>query len=135
MKIHRQQQQETWTDGNSQCKNLMVTQQEQLLVQPTQNHQLISQNLLQNLVQSQACLTFLQNPKGHGINIGSPTIASLSPSPNLVPKSSPLPLYPTGLPTWDGFQGVSDSGALYYDPEGKPMLGATIGPKGQVQWP
>ncbi|XP_062372947.1 transcriptional-regulating factor 1 [Sardina pilchardus] len=122
MKIHRQQQQETWTDGNGPCKNLPVTQQDQqVLVQPAQNHQLLSQNLLQNLVQSQACLTFLQNPKNHAINI----------SPNIVPKSSPLPLYPTGLPSWEGFQGVSDSGALYYDPEVKPVLGA----KGQVQWP
>ncbi|XP_076145344.1 uncharacterized protein LOC143127629 [Alosa pseudoharengus] len=126
MKIHRQQQPETWTDGNGPCKNLTVTQQDQqVLVQPAQNHQL----LLQNLVQSQACLTFLQNPKNHAINISAQSLASLSP--NIVPKSSTLPLYPTGLPSWEGFQGVSDSGALYYDPEGKPMLGA----KGQVQWP
>ncbi|KAL2079507.1 hypothetical protein ACEWY4_025251 [Coilia grayii] len=138
MKIHRQQQHESWADsGSSQNRNLMVTQQDQVQVQlqPVQNHQLLSQNLLQNLVQSQACLTFLQNPKGHGVGIGAPPLAGLSPSPNLVPRSSPLPLYPNTLSAWDAFPGVPDSGTLYYDSEGKPMLGAAIAAKGQVQWP
>lgn len=129
MKTHRQQQQETWPDGHGPNKNLTVTQQSQVLVQPAQNHPLLSQNLLQNLVQSQACLTFLQNPKC------GPSIVGLGTNPNIVSKSSPLSLYQSALPTWDAFQGPSDSETLYYDPEGKAMLGATIGAKGQIQWP
>ncbi|XP_028839794.1 uncharacterized protein LOC114792632 isoform X2 [Denticeps clupeoides] len=138
MKIHRQQQQENWNDRSIQGQMLSPVHQNQLLTQAHQSQlpqthqdQMLSQNLLQNLVPSPSRLAFLQSSKTHGVSMSNNGIAGLNSNPNIAPKSSPIPLYPT----WDHFQMTNDPGGLYYDTEGKAMVGVAIGGKGQVQWP
>ncbi|XP_076829393.1 uncharacterized protein LOC143475416 [Brachyhypopomus gauderio] len=124
MKIHRQQQ-EDWRERIYPAAHHNLTQalqnQARTLTHPNQlaaqthQTQVLTQSLIQNLVQSQAQLAFLQSsktpsacfPMAHG---------SMGPaqSQQPAPKAPVLPLYSGQQQTWGSLHGNLDSG-LYYD--------------------
>lgn len=124
MKIHRQQQ-EDWRDRIHPNNHLGLAQalqnQNRTLTNPTQlvtqghPNQLLTQSLIQNLVQSQAQLAFIQSSKTQS-HCFTPAISSTnsSQSPQMTPKAPALPLYRGPQQTWGAIHGNLEAG-LYYD--------------------
>lgn len=124
MKIHRQQQ-EDWRErihpnnhlGLNQAlqnPNRALANPNQLVTQGHQN-QLLTQSLIQNLVQSQAQLAFIQNSKTQSpcFTTGLSSTNS-SQSPQMASKAPALPLYRSPQQTWGALHGSLEAG-LYYD--------------------
>lgn len=124
MKIHRQQQ-EDWRERIHPNNHHNLTQalqnQNRTLTNPnhlvTEGHpnQLLTQTLIQNLVQSQAQLAFVQSSKTQS-SCFTPPISSTNAtqSPHMAPKAPALPLYRGHQQTWGAIHGSLESG-LYYD--------------------
>ncbi|KAI5104255.1 hypothetical protein C0J45_5881, partial [Silurus meridionalis] len=124
MKIHRQQQ-EDWRERihpNShlslsqalQNQNRTLTNSNQL-VSHSHPNQLLTQSLIQNLVQSQAQLAFIQSSKTQSPCFTAAISRTNSrESPQMTPKAPALPLYRGPQQTWGAMHGSLESG-LYYD--------------------
>ncbi|KAK1797099.1 hypothetical protein P4O66_008488 [Electrophorus voltai] len=120
MKIHRQQQ-EDWRERIYPTTHHNLTQalqnQARTMMHPNhlvaQTHQ--THNLIQNLVQSQAQLAFLQSNKTPSACFTT-AIGSMGPtqSQQAAPKTPVLPLYSGQQQTWGSLHGNLDSG-LYFD--------------------
>lgn len=124
MKIHRQQQ-EDWRDRIHPNNHLSLTHtlqnQNRNLNNPnqfvTQGHsnQLLTQTLIQNLVQTQAQLAFIQSSKTQSPCFTTAiSSANSSQSPQMASKAPSLPLYRGPQQTWGAIHGSLESG-LYYD--------------------
>lgn len=124
MKIHRQQQ-EDWRDRIHPNNHLSLTHalqnQNRTLTNPnqlvTQGHsnQLLTQTLIQNLVQTQAQLAFIQSSKTQSPCFTTAiSSANSSQSPQMASKAPALPLYRGPQQTWGAIHGSLESG-LYYD--------------------
>ncbi|KAK2860446.1 hypothetical protein Q7C36_004612 [Tachysurus vachellii] len=124
MKIHRQQQ-EDWRDRIHPNNHLSLTHalqnQTRNLNNPnqfvTQGHsnQLLTQSLIQNLVQTQAQLAFIQSSKTQSPCFTTAiSSANSSQSPQMTSKAPALPLYRGPQQTWGAIHGSLESG-LYYD--------------------
>ncbi|KAG7330233.1 hypothetical protein KOW79_006455 [Hemibagrus wyckioides] len=124
MKIHRQQQ-EDWRERIHPNNHLSLTHalqnQNRTLTNPnqlvTQGHsnQLLTQSLIQNLVQTQAQLAFIQSSKTQNPCFTTAiSSANSSQSPQMASKAPALPLYRGPQQTWGAIHGSLESG-LYYD--------------------
>ncbi|KAI4895737.1 hypothetical protein NFI96_024038 [Prochilodus magdalenae] len=124
MKIHRQQQ-EDWRErihtNNHHNLSQVLQNQSRNLGHPnqlvTQNHQtqLLTQSLIQNLVQSQAQLAFLQNSKTQG-SCFTTAVTSMGPTQSVqtAPKVPTLPLYTGHQQAWGALHGNLEPN-LYYN--------------------
>lgn len=124
MKIHRQQQ-EDWRERIHPNNHLSLTQalqnQNRTLANPNQldtqglTNQLITQSFIQNLVQSQAQLAFIQSSKTQSPCFTTAISSTNSTqSPQMATKAPALPIYRGPQQTWEAIHGSLDSG-LYYN--------------------
>ncbi|XP_042582663.1 uncharacterized protein LOC109093024 [Cyprinus carpio] len=123
MKIHRQQQ-EDWREKlqrhPNQHHNLNLTRalahpNQQLLTQTHHQNHILTQSLIQNLVQSQTQLAFLQSTK----TPSTPTTSTTTTTPTnnkqkMTKKPPPKKLHTGPQQTWGSLHSV-DTGGLFYN--------------------
>ncbi|KAK9972161.1 hypothetical protein ABG768_025487 [Culter alburnus] len=114
MKIHRQQQ-EDWREKLQIHPNHNLTR---ALAHPNQTHHqnhILTQSLIQNLVQSQNQLAFLQSTKTQSTCPTSSTSCMASTqNPQIVSKAPPLSLHTGHQQTWGSLHSV-ETGSLFYN--------------------